>query len=677
MATLYLNRNKKGTPTGIQLVCDFTDNYLAKSIEGKRWDSAANAWVYPLQEQIVDEIRSKFLDVYVSESLQKWLDHEESVRATAAAIHASGDFNLTLPIRSVLRPFQRVGVGFMLYSLKEHGAVLLADDMGLGKTLESIVAIEEFVNSNGNHDAKTLIVSPSSVKWGWESEFKIWARRMQEVDGDKKFSNTIDRMSQVSVVDGSKTNRDKALSVPASYYVINYEAIPHTPKLLDMHFDFMVVDEAHRIKNRKSQISGHIGNIKADLVVLSTATPIMNRAEEIWALLHRMFPHKYTSFWRFVGEYCDLEHTRFGTKIGAVKNPAELKSELGMFMIRREKKDVLTELPPKIYQSVFVDLEHTQSVMYNQMRDNMIAEIIHSYDANPAQDEFGVVKTDTPSFLDQVNLNSKNLITVNSSNYGPQMRDQIVQFSTSNGLKIDEFKLGSMHNMEAVIQSAKDCLSIPGPGIVLVVAPEMEASVIREVLSSVRTVSVLSQITRLRQIAISAQLIDPAASPGSPKIDSLMDMLPDYIESEHKVVIFSNFSSALRIVEDRLNKKKIKFLSLTGDTSKKDRPTIVSRFQEDPDMPVFLSTIQAGGVGLNLTSADTVFFLDRHWTPTINSQAEDRLYRMGQKNTVNVVDFIANNTIEKYIWHLLQVKKDIFESVMSMKDIVALLEGKI
>src|SRR5690606_5120438 len=114
---------------------------------------------------------------------------------------------------------------------------------------------------------------------------------------------------------------------------------------------------------------------------------------------------------------------------------------------------------------------------------------------------------------------------------------------------------------------------------------------------------------------------------------------------DEPIVIFSRFKQLIRLVEDRLAKKDIRYVRITGDDSEADRRKAVADFQAGR-VRVFLGTIGAGSEGITLTAASTVIFLDRDWTPARNAQAEDRLHRIGQKNAVQVIDIIARDTVD-------------------------------
>src|SRR6185312_11047153 len=176
-------------------------------------------------------------------------------------------------------------------------------------------------------------------------------------------------------------------------------------------------------------------------------------------------------------------------------------------------------------------------------------------------------------------------------------------------------------------------------------------------------IEVLEALLRLRQAACHPGLIDPTRT-GEPsaKLDMLLPQVSEVIEEGHKILIFSQFTSFLAIVRDRLDQEKITYEYLDGRT--RNRADRVDRFQSDPACPVFLISLKAGGVGLNLTAAEYVYLLDPWWNPAVEAQAIDRAHRIGQTRPVFAYRLIAANTIEERILELQQKKRALAESVI-------------
>lgn len=169
------------------------------------------------------------------------------------------------------------------------------------------------------------------------------------------------------------------------------------------------------------------------------------------------------------------------------------------------------------------------------------------------------------------------------------------------------------------------------------------------------TINVLQALMKLRQLANHPALVGSTHS-SSGKFDEVLRMLPNIIH-HHKVLIFSSFVSHLDLFKEHFTKEGIHFAYLTGNTQKREE--VIKGFQEDEDCKVFLISIKAGGVGLNLTQADYVFILDPWWNPAVENQAVSRAHRIGQTNNVTVYRFISENTIEEKIQKLQQRKSQL------------------
>jgi superfamily II DNA or RNA helicase len=177
------------------------------------------------------------------------------------------------------------------------------------------------------------------------------------------------------------------------------------------------------------------------------------------------------------------------------------------------------------------------------------------------------------------------------------------------------------------------------------------------------TIQVLEALLRLRQAACHPGLIDPKrVSEGSAKLDALLPQLAEVVEEGHKALVFSQFVSLLSIVRDRLQRAGIIYEYLDGQT--RDRAARVERFQTDPRCPLFLISLRAGGLGLNLTAADYVFLLDPWWNPAVEAQAIDRTHRIGQTRQVFAYRLIARDTVEEKILELQRHKRELADAIV-------------
>ncbi|MBX3718653.1 MAG: DEAD/DEAH box helicase [Parachlamydiales bacterium] len=181
-------------------------------------------------------------------------------------------------------------------------------------------------------------------------------------------------------------------------------------------------------------------------------------------------------------------------------------------------------------------------------------------------------------------------------------------------------------------------------------------------------IHVLATLTRLKQICCHPAIFakEKAESGDSAKYELLMELLQTLIEGGHKTVIFSQYTRMLQIMREDFESKGIRFVYLDG--SSKNRLEVVKQFNEDASIPVFLVSLKAGGTGLNLVGADTVIHYDMWWNPAVESQATDRVHRLGQKNSVSAYKLITLNTIEEKIAEMQRKKKGLVKKVVSCDD---------
>lgn len=187
--------------------------------------------------------------------------------------------------------------------------------------------------------------------------------------------------------------------------------------------------------------------------------------------------------------------------------------------------------------------------------------------------------------------------------------------------------------------------------------------------------NVLAEIMRLRQAACSAQLIEPKWSGESSKIITLVELLQGIIEGGNRALVFSQFVSFFDLVKKELDKRGMEYFYIDGSVSVKKRTEMVERFQNGENA-LFLISLKAGGLGLNLTGANYVFHLDPWWNPAIEQQATDRAYRIGQQQAVTVYHLISKHTIEEKIIRLHQTKRDLADNLLDGTDMSYKLTGK-
>lgn len=180
-------------------------------------------------------------------------------------------------------------------------------------------------------------------------------------------------------------------------------------------------------------------------------------------------------------------------------------------------------------------------------------------------------------------------------------------------------------------------------------------------------INLFAYLTKLREICLDPSLVVPDYTGESSKLTVVKEIVKDASESGKKILLFSQFTSVLQKIEEDFKKQNISYLYLDGGTSAKERIERVKRFNEDSNIKVFLISLKAGGVGLNLTSASVVIHFDPWWNPAVEDQATDRAHRFGQENKVEVIKLVAKDTIEEKIVLMQEDKRELIQSLMDGK----------
>jgi SNF2 family DNA or RNA helicase len=329
-------------------------------------------------------------------------------------------------------------------------------------------------------------------------------------------------------------------------------------ELASIQFDYAILDEAQAIKTAGSASAKAARLLRADHRLAMTGTPIENRLEELWSLFEFLNPGMLGASATFAAL------ARLATSNEPAAKRDVLSRALRPVILRRTKDQVARELPPRIEQTLHVELEGAQAKFY--------AELLESYRQSVLErvDRVGVARA-------------------------------------------------KMHILEALL--------------------------------------------RLRQAACHPVLADPhrSAAP-SAKLDALMPALDEVIAEGHKALVFSQFTSFLALVRERLDRAGVTYEYLDGRV--RDRQARVDRFETDAECKLFLISLKAGGHGLNLTAAEYVFILDPWWNPAVEAQAIDRAHRIGQTKRVIATRIVARDTIEEKILELQASKRALADAIL-------------
>jgi superfamily II DNA or RNA helicase len=203
----------------------------------------------------------------------------------------------------------------------------------------------------------------------------------------------------------------------------------------------------------------------------------------------------------------------------------------------------------------------------------------------------------------------------------------------------------------------------------LQIAARAEVDAMRESGGAAR-MKVLTALLRLRQACCDLRLLNGESQAPSAKIDALLELLSEAVDGGHRTLVFSQFTSMLDLIAPALDEAGISWCRLDGST--KDRAAVVERFQSDSSISVFLISLKAGGVGLNLTGADTVIHFDPWWNPAVEAQATDRAHRIGQKNVVTSIKLIARDTVEERVLEMQAKKKTLSMELLDPDSVTGL-----
>jgi len=451
------------------------------------------------------------------EELKRKEEKEKKAQAKAVAASQATDAKIKIEgLGGELRPFQKAGVVY----LKDHNGGLLGDEMGLGKTVQALA----WLQAEGHFPA--LVVCPAVLKLNWEREAAKWlpGRKIQVVNGGKF---TVDNEADI--------------------VVINYDVLrKHKDSLLSRDWAAVILDESHYIKNHKAQrtkLAQQIGK-RAKNRLLITGTPIMNRPKELISQLDFLgLLDKFGGFWPFVKRYCNAYKDRYGWNLNGASNLEELQEKLRVHcMVRREKSEVLKELPAKQRSVIPVKLSNQR--VYDKAEREFLAWVAK---------EFGD---------------------------------------------------------EAAARAAK--------------------------------AKILARTSALRKLSAEG------------KIAAAGDWIENFVESGEKLVVFAHHREVISSLLSILEEKGIGAAHIVGDDDAAARQAAVDGFQSG-DCRVIVCSIAAAGVGLTLTAASNVLFIELDWTPANIEQAEDRCHRIGQRNAVTAW-YMIGSSIDEYMLDLLETK---------------------
>jgi SNF2 family DNA or RNA helicase len=443
-------------------------------------------------------------------------------------------------VKVAMFPYQQDGVLFAY----QHGRVIIGDEMGLGKTLQAIATAELFRRELGI--SRVLVLAPTSLKYQWKTEIAKFTGR------------------ESVVVEGLATVRQREhRNGEAFYNIASYHSALFDSQAMDeAGYDLIILDEAQRIKNWRTKIAQSVRRVNSRFVFVLTGTPIENNLEELYGLTQFVDPFALGPRHVFFPRYQTTDDN--GRVIG-YENLGEIRHLLANRLLRRTKKQVLTQLPMRSDKNLVVPMTQAQREMHREFADQ-VARL--------------VLKWQRMKYLDEQ----------------------------------DRQKL-------------------------------------------------LKNLNLMRMVCDSTYIVDQSTNHQT-KVDELRNILTEILEMDgEKVVVFSQWARMNDLVAKELEEMGVGFRYLHGGVPGKDRGALYSDFNNDPSVRVFLST-DAGGVGLNLQSAAWLINLDIPWNPGVLEQRIGRIYRLGQEKHVNIINLVAQETIEHNLLGVIQFKKSMAAGVL-------------
>jgi len=472
------------------------------------------------------------LKVDSAESLKWWgfkLDQELEAFLEKKKLHVNQVEEIQIPgLGGKLFPFQKKGVAFIE---AKDGRALIADEMGLGKTVQALAWLQL-------HPEKrpAIIVVPASLKLNWEREARAW------------MSNP-----KTQILSGTKTD----IPLTEDIIIINYDILSAwVGKLQQYNAQVLITDECHFYKSntaKRTKATKMLGK-KIPHVIALSGTPVVNRPVEMYNALKLIDDTVVPNFWIYAQRYCGAKHNGFGWDFSGASHTEELHEKLvNTIMLRRLKKDVLKDMPDKIYSILPIEID-------------------------------------------------------NPSEYEHAEWDFISWVSENKG----EGAAKKASNAEA-----------------------------------------FAQIEALKQLAVKG------------KMKQAVEWIENFLDIDGKLIVFATHKNTIDTLMQKFGNRAVK---VDGSVFGQARQDTIDRFQNDKTCRLFVGNIKAAGVGITLTAASNVAFLELPWTPGELTQAEDRCHRIGQKNAVNVYYLIASNTIDEKIARTLDSKRKVLDSVLDGKE---------
>lgn len=476
--------------------------------------------------------------------------------------------------------------------IAKAGTGAIGSEMGTGKTHEAI-ELDNIWYRTAKVKLPTLVIAPINTFTSWVDKYK-W----QSPDTDVY---VIDRKNRTAFIDAIKKGK-------ADVYIMHWDALRLLPELAKIKFNTVIADEAHRASNRKAQATQALKRIPTVHKLAMSGTLSGDQPQNLWSILNWLWPKVYTSYWKFFKHYVitGTDPTGNYQVVKGVKNTQSLKKEMAPWFVRHLKKEmccphhldgVMSYLPDKMYDKIWVNLSTEQRRIYKQMKEQMVAWV-NDHQSSPLVASVAVAQL---TRLSQIALAT------------PEIRIETRRRKVKRWVNAEGVQVAPSEATQFVPDQR---YRPPKPGY--------------------------SQVNVLEPFEVQVVYLKLPSS----KIDVLLERLKD--NPEKKFVVWSASKKMCYLMQQALAGHGIKSHVLSGDTPQGQRDSMLANWKTD-DRQVFIGVIAAAGEGIDGLQevTDTCIFMDRDWSTKANKQAEDRLHRPGQdSNKVQVIDIMAKDTVD-------------------------------
>ncbi|KAK4169378.1 hypothetical protein QBC43DRAFT_307577 [Cladorrhinum sp. PSN259] len=544
----------------------------------------------------------------LSEELLKGRDRERTFIGQLLDPKKVEPFQIPVAIKAELRSYQQEGVNWLQFLNKYHLHGILCDDMGLGKTLQTICIVASDHHQRAEDFAKTGSPDVRRLPSLIVCPPTLSGHWQQEIKHYAPFLSVTAYVGPPAERKAMKDQLDKTDIVITSYDVCrnDIDAIER------YNWNYVVLDEGHLIKNPKAKITQAVKRLASNHRLILTGTPIQNNVLELWSLFDFLMPGflgaEKVFQDRFAKPIANSRNSKASSKeqeAGALAIEA-LHKQVLPFLLRRLKEEVLNDLPPKILQNYYCDMSDLQLKLFEDF-----------------------TKRESKTIAEEAGRDDKE---------------------------------AKQHIFQALQYMRKLCNS---PALVM--KPGHKAYDDTQKFLARQNTSLEDPVHAPKLTALRDLLVESGIGiEGQESSDPLYTPI-----KPHRALIFCQMKEMLDMVQNTVLKQMLpstQYLRLDGSVEANRRQDIVNKFNSDPSYDVLLLTTSVGGLGLNLTGADTVIFVEHDWNPQKDLQAMDRAHRIGQKKVVNVYRLITRGTLEEKILSLQRFKIDVASTVVNQQN---------